>query len=146
MFLAADNFYIHMYPRDAYEGFHVRLPIALGMALPSIHAVSAPSLQYLVFTVFTLYLLIAATTPTPYSICELFSGLCMRVPMWLYKQCMYHINHMQCVCHVLLLPALSVSETSEGGYTFSWNVGEGLMFTCSINNATSTACEFTLVV
>ena len=49
-------------------------------------------------------------------------------------------------CSLLAIVALSVSEASEGGYTSSWNVGEGLTFTCSINDAAAVPCEFYLVV
>ena len=49
-------------------------------------------------------------------------------------------------CSPLTIVALSVSEASEGGYTSSWNVGEGLTFTCSINDAAPVPCEFYLGV
>ena len=70
-------------------------------ALPSIHAMSYFYGKYFVFTVFTFYLfIVAATAPTPYSICELFGIVHVFLYIVIHTVC--HTNDVQCVCHVLL--------------------------------------------
>ena len=64
-----------------------------------------------------------------------------------YIYSVFYKSLVMCVSHSpLTIVALSISETSKGGYTSSWNVGEGLIFTCSINNSPPTACEKCLVI